>query len=239
MTQNIEMNEKTTEPTLKRGFSLSQLSSRTRRIIRYSLIVLCVLGLALQTTELFSQYLNRETVVNIKVEKNKYNSIPAITICYPKMLSMEKTAQKYPELKPLFDEYKKRMENVSENDYKNETFVKEMNNLYDDKFSEFAFKKSTIKELFELSIPFLTQGEGISTQVAGMRLYSNGSLEDVRVDDTNPVPSIAINEYGFCVKCFTFFSHLNETFREISIDIQSIELFVRKISKYLCRKLTR
>ena len=128
MTQNIEMNDKTTEPSVKRG--MSQLSSNTRRIISYSIIVLCVSGLVFQTTELFFQYLKRQTVVNIRVEKNKYTSIPAITICYPGIVSMEKTTEKYPQLKPLFDEYKNSMKNVSENDYKNETFVQKWNKLY-------------------------------------------------------------------------------------------------------------
>ena len=92
MINDIEMNEKRAKSIkLKRG--LSRLTSRSRRIIRYLIIIFCVFGLVFQTTKLFLQYSSGQTVVNIKIEKNKYNRIQAITICYPIMVSMESMAQ--------------------------------------------------------------------------------------------------------------------------------------------------
>ena len=229
MTNDIEMNEKTPKSN-KFKIRLNRLSFKTRRIIRYLVIICCGFGLVFQTTQLYSQYSKRQTVVNIKVEKNKHNSIPGITLCIPAMVSMERMADKFPELRPLFDEYKNRMKNISENDYKNKTFVNEINDLYEINFNTLSNQKSKIKDLFDLSINFL-HGHFIQTQVNGMRLYSNGSVSEFETDDTTPVQSFIFGE-GYYSKFLTFFSHLNETFRQIEMYITKITLRVRKIYIY-------
>ena len=240
VSQDMRMAEQTPKPTVKRG--LSQLSPRTQRIIRYSIIILCVFGFFFQTTLLFIQYFKGQTVVNIRVERDKYNSIPAITICYPAMVSMERTAQKYPQMKPLFDEYKVMLKHMSEDDYKNKTLGQHLNSIYEN-FSMFTYDHANINELFDLSIPFnLPRIENpsnysnpeipITISVWGMRLYSNGSVQQIGLMDTTPVESIRYSDsFSSDSKCFTFFSYLNETFREISIDLQWILLSVRIIDQ--------
>ena len=236
LSQDIEMTEKTDKPTVKRG--LSQLSPRTRRIIRYLTIVLCVFGFFFQTTLLFIQYSKRQTVVNIKVEQNKYTSIPAITICYPAMVSMERTAQKYPPMKPLFDGYKDILKNMSKEDDKNNTFVYHLNKIYHKNFSMITHYQENISEIFDLTIPFyLPRLKNynknadpeipIIAKVIGMRHFSNGSVQTQEFHDMTPIESVQL--YLEDNKCFTFFSHLNETFREIKMDVRWIGLTVRII----------
>ena len=236
------MNEKNVKTSVKKH--LSQLSPRSRRIIRYSIIVLCVFGLSFQTTKLFIQYSKGQTVVNIKIGTINYNSIPAITICYPAMVSMERTAQKYLQMKPIFDECKAILKNMTEDDYKNVSLRQHLESIYKN-FSMFTYYQANIRELFDLSIPFhLLRNENyskktdpevpISINVWGMRLYSNGSVQHIKLSDTTPVQSVQYHDFGDGdYKCFTFFSHLNETFREIQIDIQWILLSVRIIEKVM------
>ena len=190
------MNEKNVKTSVKKH--LSQLSPRSRRIIRYSIIVLCVFGLSFQTTKLFIQYSKGQTVVNMK---------------------------------PLFDEYKAMLKNMTEDDLKNVTLRQHLESIYKN-FSMFTYYQANIRELFDLSIPFhLLRNENyskktdpevpISINVWGMRLYSNGSVQHIKLSDTTPVQSVQYHDFGDGdYKCFTFFSHLNETFREIQIDIQ-------------------
>ena len=213
MSEEIQLNDRTAKPSVKK--SLNRLSRRTRRtrrtrrIIRYLIIVLCVWAFIINTALLFIQYSKRQTVVNIKIETIKYNRIPAITICYPAMVSMERTVQKYPELRPLFDEYKNKMKDISENDYKNKTVVEKLNNLYRQKFTSFAIEKSNVKDFYDLSIPFSINCGGINDQdherispiditVKGMRLYSNESVEKFEItdetrsmEDYSPAPTLS------------------------------------------------
>ena len=222
------------------NIEMSRLSTKTKLVIRFSILFLCIAGLFTQSAQLLFQYLKGQTVVYINIETIKYNRIPAITICYPQYLSMERTAQKYPHLKPLFDDYKRVLKTVSDTDFKNETLRQYMNGLFRQNFSSFVDEQElSVSELHDLSIPFVfpinsslfvtkykRSLQPIEIKVEGMRLYPNGSVSDETIVDTQPIESIIFPNFGKSYKCFTFFSHLNKSLRVYQMDVQSISIEV-------------
>src|SRR5882724_6000840 len=88
---------------MQRKYKTNWAQNKCKFFIRFIIIFIGVFGLIYQTSQLVSQYMKRQTVVNIKLEENiKYNKIPSITICFPQMISMESMAQKYKDLKLIY-----------------------------------------------------------------------------------------------------------------------------------------
>ena len=67
--------------------------------------IICSLGLAFHSSDLFSQYLSGRTVVNLEVGRSYEDTLPGITICYPIALSMERTAKLNDRTMKYYDEY--------------------------------------------------------------------------------------------------------------------------------------
>ena len=104
MKDNMEFDVKNNRKSFR-----SYVKTNKKRIItifRIVTIICCCIGLTIQTIELIEQYNLGATVVNINYENKNYNSIPGITICYPAALSMDKMAERYPHLKPTYEQYR-------------------------------------------------------------------------------------------------------------------------------------
>lgn len=166
--------------------------------------VLCVCALIYQVTTLSIQYLQYKTVVRVMFEKIKYNRLPAVTICYPKYLSMAKVAQKYPQLAPDLEEYKNILANASQDDYYSGTLQRKLNwNVYREKFENFISKQNlSIAEYYDLMFDYKLPSRltfsgsalfprlvynAIEVTFYGIRRYPNGSIARFDVSDTNPI----------------------------------------------------
>ena len=57
------------------------------------IVLFCSVGFILQMYMLIWQYIQFKTVVNVDYESSKYQSLPAVTICLPKLLSMKKVVE--------------------------------------------------------------------------------------------------------------------------------------------------
>ena len=51
------------------------------------IFLICSVGLMLQMSKLIEQYVQFNTIVNEDYESSRYKSLPAVTICLPKVLS--------------------------------------------------------------------------------------------------------------------------------------------------------
>lgn len=213
-------------------------SNRVVRSIKTIIGVLCVFGLIYQVTTLILQYLEYKTVVNVSFETIKYNRLPAITICYPRFVAMNKTAERFPHLKAVFKEYKNALRNVSDSDYQNKTFRNYLNNIYEEKFEQFiANQNLTISQLYDLSIDFSFPLNSsafvakrsdrpievpVEVNVIGLRRYDDGEIELFSFADTQPIESVIVPVLSQRSKCFTFNSHLNPQIRQYQMDIKLI-----------------
>ena len=195
MSEEIELKDnKLSVKSMRRRCERMSAKTKKKFLIRFMITIISVIGFIYYTTDLLSQYLKRQTVVNIKLEENiKYNNIPSISICFPQMISMESMAQKYEELIPIYEKYKNIMNNSSEEDFKNKAFIKNMNDLYFKNFSYFN-KNLTINELFDLSIPFEYQNDfnnktlySIDIIIKGIHLNKNKSIISIDLEDRQPI----------------------------------------------------
>ena len=74
---------------------------KTQLIIK----IICSLFLIYQTVLILEQYMNFNSVINIKFTPNVINSLPAITICYNRIYSFGKLVERYPEYKQEYENY--------------------------------------------------------------------------------------------------------------------------------------
>ena len=69
--------------------------------------LLCMSGLVYQCTQLLSQYISRQSVVNIEIKHEINANLPAITVCYPYLISFERMTEYYPnETEEQYKKYK-------------------------------------------------------------------------------------------------------------------------------------
>ena len=212
--------------------------SRRRKIItlfRAAIIIGCAIGLIIQLKELLDQYMKGRTVVNINYEHHNFHNIPGISICYPVALSMVKMAEKYPHLKPLYEDYKQRLDRMTETERQNMTSYKKLSEIYFKNFTKFIYSGDVYKlnemnlvDFFEISVP-LEGKERLRTLSVEIDGVSRQELENGtnasnrnRVSDDTPIESLVFKQKNGWNKCFTFYSHLNKTWRKFKMDITKI-----------------
>ena len=65
----------------------------------------CLSFLLYQLSQLLSEYMSGKTVVNIEVKREVYENLPAITLCLPLIVLLEKFVNSNPEHKQDYHNY--------------------------------------------------------------------------------------------------------------------------------------
>ncbi|CAG2110537.1 unnamed protein product [Medioppia subpectinata] len=172
----------------------------------------------IEVIDLTTQYMSGQTLVNIKVEQIKYNKIPSVTVCYPRLLSMKRLAKTYAHTYgQQYKSYLNKMRIIARG------FIKENHRL---------------RDLFDLSIPY-HYGEkkssvfnkekvtefAIDIRVKGIRLFhKNMTLNVIEITDTDPIESIVLPDGRQGFKCFTFFSQMKPKWREYQIELRVMHI---------------
>ena len=193
MSEDIEMSENNSEPSFKSlKRRMNGLKNNKRILIKIIFITLCILPFVYQSVKLIHQFLKRETVENISLDVDNYSTIPAITVCYPYFLLMERVVQKYPHLlKPEFDEYMNSFENMTQ--LENKTITEYQEILYHEHFVESIRKQNlTINQLFKLGLSI--ENEPIKVFILGRRLYKNKTVIQWESIDSKPIESIVFGK---------------------------------------------
>ena len=214
MTEEIELKDikesspESILPLIFRRIKSMPRKTRYKLFVKSVIVVLCVAGLIAFSTILFHQFTSGNTVVNIKYEILYYNKIPGITICFLHGLSLEKMKLKYPKLlKELEQDFNRTVQNGTDDKKQdNDTFlaVKYVHSIL---WKFLSNSDYTIKELFDMSIPFSEIGASQFT-VSGICRNPNDTFEECKNQDSDPIESMAFYDTRY-IKCFTFFSHLN------------------------------
>ena len=204
-----DVNETTSQsvfPLTVRQIKSMPRKSKNKLIIDLVIVVLCVIGLIAFSTILFNQFNSGNTVVKINYEIYYYNKIPGITICFLHGLSLEKIRQKYPQLlQQLEENFNQTVEKDKSKPEDNNDALLAINygHLVIDRF---VYNSNyTIKELFDLSIPF-REVALFNFSVKGICRAPNNTYKECDHYDSDPIETMV---FGKCIKCFTFFSHLN------------------------------
>ena len=75
----------------------------------------CSLGLLFQCSQLLTQYFGNKTVVNIEVKRELYENLPAITVCIPRIVSIELVANYDQQYQQYYTYYQQLIKPYSEN----------------------------------------------------------------------------------------------------------------------------
>ena len=191
--------------------------------VNYSLTIVGIVLFLYQSIQLLDQYLNATTIVSISFGRQMNETIPAITICYPCYLSIEKATQLNQNLS-------------SENYlplYESSTRFKSILEMFDELSLPFNY---SINDYRNGSIEILS---AIDVQLYGFVTSSQpiDSLDDVKqvtLSDKYPVESLTflINnpEYECYPKCFTLFSSLRAKWKNYRSNIQFLALKIETMA---------
>lgn len=244
MSEQLELMQMISEKksSLKRRYLSMPTKEKIKLLLQIVTIIFCVCGLLVYTSMLCDQYFKGRTVVSIRFETLKVNhKIPAFTVCYPELVSMQKTTEYYPnpKLRKVFQNYLRLVSTADENQYRNENFTEKLNKLYYEKFNNMIKEDEsiTIRDLFELSMPFeaiqldpiYPDNVGkplIEVKILGNHHFKNGTSELRDIEDLHPIETIVLKEMSDH-KCFTFFSHLNKTWRNLHMDLIEVSITIR------------
>ena len=158
---------------------------------------------------------------------------------------MEKFVKIYPEMKPIYEEYLNIINNVNDTDFSNETLKENLISIYRKNFIEthkeyelpiyelfdklsipFRFPKKTLHEL-ETNGSYNSNKFDISIEVIAYGIPDNDPNKEMKgVNDENPIESIKMYKYSGGFKCYTFFSNLNETWRQLKLDFNFITIHI-------------
>ena len=191
--------------------------------------IMCCSGLLYQTYLLMAQYLRAKTVTNVEVVVKGYGHLPALTICYPYLFSMERIAHYYPEYQSDFNQYKLLLDQIS-TDF---TFKhsKNMSNLYFRiiarlnyemldyiRYDELSFHSNIRHGIFILIDDNYNQNDSINVNFTRLPVEKRSMIYN-----GDAVESIYHNNI-VKVKCFTYFSTIQLLWSNIKIDIN--EMFI-------------
>ena len=205
------------------------------------IILICASCLFYQVALILQQYLNNDVVTNIQFVKNHADIMPGITICYDKIFSFEKIAQRYNEHGDIYSNYSKFMETFKNMDINDEKLNYEQNSKYFDyyaKLNRFYLENLRIRseKLAEFS-SYKDIVENLSIPLQQYIFNSKIQIIDFEIDDGTRIsrlPSILsmakpIESLFFSPrhKCFTFFSHLQSSSSSSS---RRLKLIIKKIS---------
>ena len=191
------------------------------------ILLICAVGFVLQMYMLIWQYVQFNTVVNVDYESSKYHSLPAVTICLPQLLSMKKVVEYFQrdnssseqseKVTKAYELYQTALVNFSSIETNNMTRNEFMISIYNDNF-ESLIPNLTIMQLYEMSI--LMSNETWFTAY-GNKLNPDGSANYIKHRAHAPIESIMLGHTNNTTlrKCFTYFSHLDEWYRNIDLDM--------------------
>ena len=212
---------------------MSKISGRTIFNIIVSIASVC--GLIYQTQIIFKQLMSGKTVISVEIGRQYNQTLPAITICHPQLFSMERMAHFYPDNFTMINELYQ-VELV-------ENGSKDAHNLY------MAYIENFTQQLFTESQDIDVLFDKISLKIKSLdgtqwnKLDVIGEISNVPGDmrarisfdshyyayTGDPLESIAVlyeeNPITRLSKCFTFFSSIQEQWREYHAQFNEIDIY--------------
>lgn len=221
-TQNTEcLNKSQCPKKLRITYNKCKVSKKeVKMVLRAIGIIVSSFGFLYQTTQLLTIYLSGRTSVDNRVELLKHSELPAITICLPTFMSMNKFANHVlrdstrQQSRDLFEQYS------------------------DFRINFVEWNKSSIKWQKELHKKFITEAfpkENISLidifdkiSVEELELYKFDSLamteSETLVELSRPIPFASIAPFSDPRKCFTFFNEFDKNYRNKKFKLIRLEM---------------
>ena len=229
---------------------------RNRYVLRFFSTILCTTGLLYQSYQLLSEYMSGKSVVNIKLMREIYSNLPAITLCYPKLISMEMAANYSDIYRDYYYKYKNIIELIGENSTMydlhkdNMTMLHQMFHqqiFYISPFELFkvlfnnlslSYKYDYFNLFFENDTFYYKRIEksiiniGLKGNIYGQNysvLFKSRYKNSPYFHEDRPIDSV---NYNHRVKCFTFFSVINLVWNTIKFNLQQMTISMENNIKW-------
>ena len=206
------------------------------KILNLILILICISGFVCQVYLIFSQYMLGKTVVNIEMKRLEFQPLPAITVCIPYRFELSKLSELSETNKILYQDYMSLINQSIDNKTFTEDVKKRLQNIY------YKIKRNNTKitvnfdKLFDLSLTH----ESIDVNIFGQ---NNSTLNESLIQLLNgsfyvsekPIDSFVMSrEFDWeGLKCFTYFSALEQYWNQFRIDLMSIRIDItNEFTKY-------
>ena len=181
---------------------------KIKLILRILTMLLSSTGFLYQISQLLAIYLSGETKVDNRVESLVYSELPALTICLPTFVSMERFAENVlkissiPERRQLYEEYRQFRDQFKEWDHHANTTH---TNLFEKFTRDFLKINISIIDIFDkVSLPELNM-----TNFYVLVINKNGSVEEL----AQPLPVRSLVPFSDPRECFTYFSEFDSNYK--------------------------
>ena len=133
--------------------------SKARLLLRIFSTIFCTTGLLYQSCQLLSQYMSGKSVVSIEVKREIHSHLPGITVCYPRMLSMEMVLNYREDFQIYINRTQELMKKAIKDRRLHEDLFRYLDNVYGDlemKLQQLIFTQPKFVNVVidNLSLPF-------------------------------------------------------------------------------------
>ena len=212
-----------------------KMKKNVKRFFQSFFMVASLFGFIYQVSIIYDQYMSGRTIINLEIGKKTDKSMPAITICFHGLFSMERVAKYDPEFREKNKTY---WDIIVSKKYSSEEKLVITYQFYESTFQNYInenlkTKGLNMNELFDkmsLKYSALTGEKMIQFSIHG----NNDNIYSDKEFENDPVETISIFqeeqdiEYISCRKCLTFFSYAQKEWRNFQGQFNYIN-----ISKFL------
>ena len=209
-----------------------------KKVLSFVSLIFCIIGLFYQTFILVKDYFNGQTVVNIKISRVYNESLPAITICYPELLSFKKVAKLNDEWQRTFDEYMLFVINnntmklsVDDENNKRKKYYDYYRNITKNIIANSSYTELDILANFSINFP------KIFAQIIG-NIYTNNTDEFGLLNNKSEFKNFYVYSGPYIntfmislahdhpISCFTLFSWLQHKWKNFEMYIENIGIAI-------------
>ena len=177
---------------------------------KFLITFFCTFGFTYHTISLTKEYLSGKTAVKLFIGSLLEEGLPAITIC-PGYMAIDKIANLSQPLKSLYEDYVRL--DINSPNYKFK------------KFSIYTQARQIVNGM--LKNGDLTIGEMFYNYTKNYR-YEKPTIkifvDDINID-SNPIESFVLTFESW--KCYTFFSHLDQVWKDMKIYFKQIRIMLK------------
>ena len=195
------------------------------RIYEYILLLSCWFLYMLQMYYLLVEYMSGSTVINIEISHNDYDTPPAITVC-PAGLALDKVALINEELGSFYDKY------LNKSDLPGKQTYDKMEEIFKKQIEHGNIKLIDVMNKFTYPYKDEANDTNIEVWIKGT-MDNNNYLADLAMNKHGeftfkgrPIESLIFDKELYLHKCFTFFSHLDDEWRNLRLYINEIKIWV-------------
>ena len=194
-------------------------------------LIVCLFCLIYETTTLLSLYFGGKTIAENRVERLVKSRLPAVTLCLPTFLDMEKFAELFlnssedPYHKTIYDKHQAIKMFVVKNGWNDEAQV--MQRQLFEEFLWNVYVKSNIS-LYDIMNKFLADWQ-IEYKVYHGKTKYNKAFDEKDVVVELPLPKLVVSLVPFidARECYTIFSDFDDHFKDYKLIPIEIEIRFR------------